>query len=64
MKNLTSAQRIFIEALAKNQAPTRSPNNRTARSLERMELVKWAILVGWTLTAKGVRLLADEGHGK
>lgn len=67
MKNLTASQCAFITALSQGKAPTRQPRNRTAICLERLGLVRWALLVGWTLTPDGIqysKTLTNQGGTK
>ena len=56
---LSNAQQTFLHKLNPDQFVTRQVLSRTGNSLKNAGLVKYAIGIGWWLTAEG-RAIAEE----
>lgn len=57
---LTTAQKKFIQALQSGKTPSRNFNDRTARALANLGLVKFVVMVGWIATKEGFAIKLDE----
>ena len=64
MSKLSEAQKKFIASLQSGKTPSRKPNDKTGKSLEKLGLVKFAIMVGWVATAAGFQLNVETGEAK
>lgn len=53
MAELTQAQKKFIKALQGGKTPSRNLNDRTGKSLAKLGLVIFIVMVGWVATPKG-----------
>lgn len=53
MAELTKAQKKFIKSLQGGKIPSRNLNDRTGKSLARVGLVIFIVMVGWVATKKG-----------
>lgn len=53
MAKLTTKQKAFIAALQAGKTPSRNPGDRTGKALEKMGMVRYAVMVGWIATAAG-----------
>lgn len=50
---LTTAQKKFMLALQAGKTPSRNFNDRTAKALSNLGLVKFVVMVGWIATKEG-----------
>ncbi|UGS47091.1 hypothetical protein JMT66_05270 [Kosakonia cowanii] len=57
---LTNAQKKFIQTSQSGKTPSRNFNDRTARALANLGLVKFAVMVGWIATKEGFAIKLDE----
>lgn len=59
---LTTAQKNFIQALQSGKTPSRNVNDKTAKSLATLGLVKFVVMVGWVATKEGFAIQLEVGE--
>ncbi len=50
---LSQSQKVFLANLAQGNYVTRAVTNKTAQSLKKLGLIRYAMMVGWKLTEEG-----------